>query len=228
VHEQQRNDLEVLKSELDALKHQLDAHRTSRLKLQRRLAVGAVTAAALYGIVAWASTSNTWDCTQGALPLGLNCLLPNTPAVAGEVNYNFKLLGDQINNNAAVSSNADTALAARVTALETRATDLSWKVNGDGGTGVGLVKQPRVQSGFLGPNGCGSTINAPCNVTFPYAFSTTPRCAAMAWTPDTTGYNENPVVASVSQTGLSVWKGQYPGSGVTMTFYWVCVEPPPP
>lgn len=183
-----------LKEQVERLSQEVARSQAPRLRGARVVAAAAVVAA-LFGFVA--SAQQTFTC--GALPLGLNCFLPNTPATASLVNGNFNVLGTKAQ-----------ALEARIAALETRVAALE-----------GLEKT--VSGNFFAPNGSCTSANAPCVVTFPpNSFTRPPRCTITAEVVDPTGYREHLVIQSILATEMRVWVGNYYTSGTTVAFFWVC------
>lgn len=216
-------------SEVEQLRRELaEMKRQSR---RRRVAVltGLVGLAVIWGASALGAVEV--GCAQ-ALPLSLFCFRSDEPAYAGQVNGNFKALADEI---AAAEVRQQNLLSGQLATTTARIAALELQVNGDGGViagttqRTGLLGRERVLSGSLiggnvsSPGICGQAFNGACSVTFPAGyFSTTPRCVAMARTPDTTGYSENVVMTAVSATGISFWEGQYV-AGANLVFDWICV-----
>lgn len=216
-------------SEVEQLRRELaEVKRQSR---RRRVAV--LTALVGLGGIWGASALGAVEvgCAQ-PLPLSLFCFRSDEPAYAGQVNGNFKAVADEI---AAAEVRQQNLLSGQLATTTARIAALELQVNGDGGViagttqRTGLLGRERVLSGSLiggnvsSPGICGQAFNGACSVTFPAGyFSTTPRCVAMARTPDTTGYSENVVMTAVSATGISFWEGQYV-AGANLVFDWICV-----
>ena len=197
-----------------------------------------VIGVALSTWVATALAGTEYACSSGALPLSLFCFDRDTPAVADQVNGNFKTLGDAVvtlQNTTASTTLAVTSLANQVTALQ-------WTVNGDGGViaGTNIASGPTTiaprRTGLLGAGrtvsgtttggigGCGQSPGAPCVITFPSQyFSAAPQCTVAARVPDTSPYSEHPVIINTTASSVSFWEGNTQPSGINLSFDWVCI-----
>jgi hypothetical protein len=149
----------------------------------------------------------------GTLPYGLQCFVPNTPAIAPELNGNFKIVSDLLDGGQVATN----ALAARVAVLEGRAATLEARE-------VVLSGEIIFQAGSLGTTGsCGDTTGSACVITFPAPspFTQAPRCVFSMNSPDGSGYREVVVTYAVSTTSARVWKGVQT-AGSTMRLTYVC------
>ncbi len=183
---------------IEALQQRIDALEAREARRRRRWLAsfsGVAVMAALWGFGSWGAA---FDCSAaGPLPFGLNCLMPNTPAVANELNHNFNALSTQIGA-------------------------LNLAVNGDGGVQSGLVKQHIVTGAALNPPTCGQTAATPCVVPLT-GFTAQPICVVSAINPGFSGVTDTEVIVGTSATSLSVWKGQYSGGGTNVIFNYICV-----
>jgi hypothetical protein len=223
-----------LRAEVTQLK---DTVRTLERRSRSR-GVALMMGVALSTWVASALAGTEYPCSSGALPLSLFCFDRDTPALANQVNGNFKTLGDAV--VALQNTTASTSLA--VTSLTNQVAGLQLTVNGDGGviagtnitTGAttiaprrtGLVGAARTVSGTTagGIGGCGQSVGAPCVIPFPPAYFTAPpQCAVAARVPDTTPYSEHPVITTTTASSVSFWEGNTQPSGINLFFDWVCV-----
>lgn len=228
MHDSHEKNVGELRAQLEAVQQELAVLRSSR---RRRRDLGLLAVAVVAASAATALAGYT--CSGNSLPLEMLCFTSGTPALASDVNGNFKIVGDfalAVADAGVQTGQALSALTVRVSSLEARAGALEYSVNGDGGTlpgstiRTGLANRPRILSGSFagGIGGCGQSVNSPCNVNFNGYFSQVPQCVGMARAPDTSGYSENVVASGVSLTGVSFWDGQYV-SGVNLIVDWICV-----
>ena len=72
-------------------------------------------------------------------------------------------------------------------------------------------------------NGNCTSPSAPCTINISSAgFSAAPVCVLTNRSVDTTGYQENMLIASITTTTLNIWEGRYLTDGTTMDVLWIC------
>lgn len=204
-------DLQSLHAEVVSLRREVRRARRARTTL-------AVTAIALVSGWALVAYGAPYACSSGALPRGLVCFNPNAPAIANDLNGNFKTLSDALTTVEGTVATQGTTLSGHTTTLGTLDTRLKAV---EASTAPLLAR--KFQSGQATFTiACGVAPTVPCSIPLT-GFTQTPVCTISMIAQDNSGYKEVMLIQSTSASALLLWRGNYNLSGTTAVVNYSCV-----